>query len=327
MKRQRTQDIVISKQALTEGLLYTVVWTLVLLIPILYAVTMRSKAFDWNSIQIAWGTVLPYFVLFILHNAFISKLLNTKKYWWYTGITLSTVVALFGLVEIYQLMIGINPNDPLTYRQDLDGKPSLTNLDYWMNVLLGIFLCGMNAGIKMIFKSFKDDQAMEVLKRNTLQAELDYLKYQINPHFFMNTLNNIHALIDFDSEAAKNTVIELSKMMRYVLYDSERNMVPLRQEINFMENYISLMKLRFTDSIDIKLDTPQNDIGEIMILPLIFIVFIENAFKHGVSYCNNSFIHINIKVDNQRIIFISQNSKHLRNWKNEGGLGLDNVRT
>lgn len=81
---------------------------------------------------------------------------------------------------------------------------------YW-NVVLGFFMTGANTGIKLIYQSMRDEQQMEELKRQNLEAEMDYLKYQINPHFFMNTLNNIHALIDIDTEYAKNAVIELRR--------------------------------------------------------------------------------------------------------------------
>lgn len=95
---------------------------------------------------------------------------------------------------------------------------------YW-NVVLGFFMTGANTGIKLIYQSMRDEQQMEELKRQNLEAEMDYLKYQINPHFFMNTLNNIHALIDIDTEYAKSAVIELSKMMRYVLYESGHEII------------------------------------------------------------------------------------------------------
>ena len=92
-------------------------------------------------------------------------------------------------------------------------RVSFTNLEIYWNVVLGIFMCGANTGIKLIYQSIRDEQTMTELKHQNLQAEMDYLKYQINPHFFMNTLNNIHALIDIDADSAKSAVIDLSKMI------------------------------------------------------------------------------------------------------------------
>lgn len=136
-------------------------------------------------------------------------------------------------------------------------------------------MTGANAGIKLMYQSIRDEQEMEALKRQNLQAEMDYLKYQINPHFFMNTLNNIHALIDIDAEYAKNAVIELSKMMRYVLYDSGRERIPLEKDIQFLENYIELMRIRYTGAIDIRVRYPEPLPGGVTIPPLLLIVFVE----------------------------------------------------
>ncbi len=328
MKQRHRLNENINKQALTEGLLYLLVWTCVFLVPILNALIIRSEPFNWNTIKIAWGVVLPYFLLFLVHNFCIApRLLITKRYLWYTLVCGGTVLVLFTAVSIYQNAIGIDPNDGIDKVIKLENRLSLTNMSLPLNLMLGIFMCGLNAGVKMIFKSLRDEQIMESLKRNMLQAELDYLKYQINPHFFMNTLNNIHALIDIDTEAAKDTVIELSKMMRYVLYDSEQDYISLEKEINFLNHYIRLMRLRYSsDKVEISIDTPESVSGEVKIPPLIFIVFVENAFKHGVSYNSYSYIRISISVADGRVNCRVVNSKNPNRWNTQGGIGLDNVR-
>lgn len=327
MKLRRRLNEDINKQALTEGLLYFLVWTCVFLVPVINASIIRSEPFNWNTIKIAWGVILPYFLLFLIHNFHIApRLLITKRYLWYTLICICTVSILFSAVNIYQTAIGIDPTDDIDEVIKLDGWPSLTNMSLPLNLMLGIFMCGLNAGVKMIFKSLHDEQAMESLKRNMLQAELDYLKYQINPHFFMNTLNNIHALIDIDTETAKDTVIELSKMMRYVLYDSEQDYISLEKEINFLNHYIRLMRLRYSDTVGIEIRTPPTISEEVRIPPLIFIVFVENAFKHGVSYNSNSYIRITISVSAGRVGCRVVNSKNPSRWNTQGGIGLDNVR-
>ena len=147
---------------------------------------------------------------------------------------------------------------------------------YW-NVILGFFMSGANTGIKLMYQSIRDEQQMEELKQQNMQAEMDYLKYQINPHFFMNTLNNIHALIDIDTEYAKNAVIELSKMMRYVLYDSGREIISLNKDIQFIQNYIGLMRIRYTNDVDIRVEYPHDLPTQVSIPPLLLIVFVENA--------------------------------------------------
>ena len=169
---------------------------------------------------------------------------------------------------------------------------------------------------------------MEALQRQNLQAEMDYLKYQINPHFFMNTLNNIHALIDFDTDSAKTAVIELSKMMRYVLYDSGREIISLNRDIQFLKNYIELMRIRYTDDVDIRLEYPDNLPEQISIPPLLLIVFVENAFKHGISYNRPSYIHMKIEYADGTVASTFENSRHagFPERKNSPGIGLENVR-
>ena len=328
MTRHKQRNDKISKQSLTEGLLYLLVWGCVFLVPIINASIFRSEPFNWNTIKIVWGVVLPYFLVFLIHNFYLApRLLLKKRYIWYTLASAATVAVIFGCIDIYQNAMGIGVDDKIDEIARRDDVLLLTNLSMPLNTILGIFMCGLNAGIKMIFKSLRDEQTMEALKRNMLQAELDYLKYQINPHFFMNTLNNIHALIDIDAETAKDTVIELAKMMRYILYNSDQDGISLEQEINFLGHYIRLMRLRYSNSVEIEMRTPEHVPHDIMLPPLVLIVFVENAFKHGISYNGRSFINIGIEVADRRIICTVTNSRNPSQWKkSRGGIGLDNVR-
>ncbi len=325
MKVTRSQTEKISKQALTEGLLYFLVWTFVFLAPIFSGSIFRSDPFEWRRIQTAWSIIFPYFLLFLVHNWWISrKFLLNKLYLTYSVLTIVAVALTFTTVALYHHIADIDINQPDVRMSSL----VFSHLSLPLNLLLGVFMCGLNSGIKMIYKSVRDDQEMIDMKQNMMQAELDYLKYQINPHFFMNTLNNIHALIDIDSEAAKDTVIELSKMMRYVLYDSEQDAISLEKEIQFLQHYIQLMRLRYSDSVEIVVDVPEESPSQVKIPPLIFIVFVENAFKHGISYNNRSYIHISIEVnaEGDRVRYCVSNSKNLSKWNTQGGIGLDNVR-
>lgn len=325
MRVPRPQTEKISKQALTEGLLYFVVWVFVFLLPILSGSLFSRDPFNWQRIEVAWSVVLPYFVLFLIHNfVLLRRLLLAQRYLVYALTSIGVVVVIFSLVALYQSMNGIDVNQP-----DLLTKGWIFSyLPVPVNMLLGVFMCGLNLGVCMIYKSARDDQAMAEMKHNIKEAELSYLKYQINPHFFMNTLNNIHALIDIDSEVAKDTVIELSKMMRYVLYDSEQNAISLEKEIQFLQHYIKLMRLRYSDSVEIVVNVPDESPSQVNIPPLIFIVFVENAFKHGISYNSRSYIHISIEVlaESNRVRYCVSNSKNPSKWNTQGGIGLDNVR-
>lgn len=158
-----------------------------------------------------------------------------------------------------------------------------------IHITVAILLVGFNLTIRFFLKSLHDDEMLKELEHQHLESELQYLKYQLNPHFFMNTLNNIHALVDIDAEKAKKTIIELSKLMRYVLYEANNSQISLEREIQFLENYIALMQLRYTEKLRIQTDFPLI-VPRVQIPPLLFISLLENAFKHG-GKLPGGFIH------------------------------------
>jgi LytS/YehU family sensor histidine kinase len=184
---------------------------------------------------------------------------------------------------------------------------------------------GMNIGIKLFFKNRNDQKKLEALQKKNLEQQLEYLKYQINPHFFMNTLNNIHALVDIDPEKAKDTILELSKMMRFILYEGDKSGVPLTREFDFIRHYVTLMQLRYTDKVDIRTDLP-DEAPDKTVPPLMLISFIENAFKHGISYQHQSFVHIKVEVIDDHLHFTCRNSKAEIPNQEKGGVGLTNVK-
>ena len=306
-----------------ENLLYLMVWMVIILVPVLNSKMLEEVHVSLENILIAWLKIAPYLLIFIIHNSLIAPrlLLRKHRYVWYLVVNLLTITAVFSLVAIYEKYA---PYDTEPYI--LNGKASFTDLAIYWNILLGFFMTGLNMGIKLLYRSLRDEQQMEELKRQNLQAEMDYLRYQINPHFFMNTLNNIHALIDIDTEYAKSAVIELSKMMRYVLYESGSETISLKKDIQFIENYIELMRIRYDSSIDICLDYPATIPNKVAIPPLLLIVFVENAFKHGVSYNNASFIHIRIGYRDDAVTAVISNSRHEKSRPGTTGIGLENVK-
>lgn len=306
-----------------ENLLYLMVWMVIILVPVLNSKMLEEVHVSLENILIAWLKIAPYLLIFIIHNSLIAPrlLLRKHRYVWYLVVNLLTITAVFSLVAIYEKYA---PYDTEPYI--LNGKASFTDLAIYWNILLGFFMTGLNMGIKLLYRSLRDEQQMEELKRQNLQAEMDYLRYQINPHFFMNTLNNIHALIDIDTEYAKSAVIELSKMMRYVLYESGSETISLKKDIQFIENYIELMRIRYDSSIDICLDYPATIPNKVAIPPLQLIVFVENAFKHGVSYNHASFIHIRIGYRDDAVTAVISNSRHEKSRPGTTGIGLENVK-
>lgn len=316
------------KQTIGENLLYFMVWLAIILVPVLNSQMMAELHVNLENVLIAWRQIAPYLVIFIIHNAILApRYMLRRKYKKYLACDLVLIVSVFWMVDLYEGQFAeqlLGHVDPETLENGR--RVSFSNLDMYWNVVLGFFMTGANTGIKLIYQSMRDEQVMEALKRQNLQAEMDYLKYQINPHFFMNTLNNIHALIDIDTESAKNAVIELSKMMRYVLYDSGREIISLNRDMQFLKNYIELMRIRYTDDVDIRVEYPSGLPESISIPPLLLIVFVENAFKHGVSYNRPSFIRLRVEYADGTVTGTIINSRHAKTDHHAAGIGLENVR-
>lgn len=154
------------------------------------------------------------------------------------------------------------------------------------------------------------------------QAELKTLRSQINPHFLLNTLNNIYALTAFNTERAQQAIQELSKLLRHVLYDNEEPFTNVENEIEFIQHYINLMKIRLTNNVEVVFNTDIAPSCQAKIAPLLFISLVENAFKHGVSPIQPSFIHIDISADNDKIVCDIENSNFPKTHKDHSGHGI-----
>jgi LytS/YehU family sensor histidine kinase len=177
-------------------------------------------------------------------------------------------------------------------------------------------------------RQLKEQQALET---QTMQSELRFLKSQINPHFLFNTLNNLYALTLKKSDQAPEIVIKLSEMMRYMLYECNEKAVLLSKEINYIKNFIDLESIRQGKNVEINLEV-KGEISEQMIAPLIFIPFLENAFKHGLNnHITQGFVNIFLELKGNTIYFFIENSKpenvpqQRPNAPRSGGIGLVNI--
>jgi sensor histidine kinase YesM len=132
------------------------------------------------------------------------------------------------------------------------------------------------------------------------ESELRNLRSQINPHFLLNTLNNIYALTAFDQKRAQDAIKQLSEMLRHMLYDNQFNQVPLQDELNFLDSYVNLMKIRLPQNVEVTF-TKDLQVPDLKIRPLMFIPLVENAFKHGVSPTEPSFVNICIKTGTEPV--------------------------
>ncbi len=193
-------------------------------------------------------------------------------------------------------------------------------------ILIALMMLGVNLGAKYYTTYTLEKKRLAELEKENLRYRLEYLRYQINPHFFMNTLNNIHALVDDAPEKAKDSIVELSRLMRHVLYDSNGPTVSLAKEMDFLRHYLYLMRLRFTDRVRISCSFPEDE-GGAKVPPLIMTTIAENAFKHGVSYKSDCNIRLSIALEGERLIFRCANSiVPGQEDPSAGGVGLDNIR-
>lgn len=338
-----------------ELTVYLILWALLFLSPavaFLIQTVLAKESGEWTMILQAWQHFLPYLVLFWLHDIFVAPQIlrrnNRKKFAMRFAVLLLLFMSAILIMEPKrgQRQARQEPHMERPLPQDMEAQPQPREpippygmphddvtppksepirLEVWLKILMGCMVCGANIGIKLFFKSLRDEAESKERERQNLQKELEMLTYQISPHFFMNTLNNIHALIDIDPEKAKTTVIELSRMMRYVLYESDASGVSVNKEIDFLNHYLAIMRLRYIDKV--KINTDFSTVEEQAVMPpLLLVTFVENAFKHGISYRSRSFINISVSSENGLLTFKCQNSVPEQQRNGKPGIGLENVK-
>lgn len=192
------------------------------------------------------------------------------------------------------------------------------------------FTAALAATIRMSKKWRAAEEARQQAELKRTEAELKNLRNQINPHFLLNTLNNIYALIAFDTEKAQQAVQNLSRLLRHILYDNNQEFIPVNRELEFLKNYVALMKIRISDNVDVQFNIDLPSDNNIQIAPLIFISLVENAFKHGISPTQKSFIHIHIyaekDTDTLTLSIKNSNFPKKRNDISGSGIGLEQVK-
>ena len=194
-------------------------------------------------------------------------------------------------------------------------------------VFPALFVFAISTAIKITNEWFKAEKQKKEMENEKLHSELAFLKSQVNPHFLFNILNNICSLARKKSDDTENAIIQLSRIMRYMLYDSKDEKVSLEKEVEYLQNYIDLQRLRISDSVIINFTIEGNIEGK-MVEPMLLIPFVENAFKHGVSYLEESQIDIRLKIDNNDLQFRVENNRIKKNddpVQLESGIGLKNV--
>lgn len=189
------------------------------------------------------------------------------------------------------------------------------------NVIIYLGVIGLAVAVRMTERWYRDEKKRDEMEKAATEAELVALKSQVNPHFLFNTLNNIYSLIQIDQDKAQEAVHDLSGMLRYVLYDSEKPSVPLSKETGFLKDYIKLMSMRCSSNVSLDVSLPETD-SDKQVAPLLFIPLVENAFKHGISTSEPSSIKIELKEEGEYVSFLVENTSFPKNDSDRSGSGI-----
>lgn len=337
------------KDIRSEQILYFIIWTIVTILPMTleYWKYINTSDFEWEHIFKWWFRMIPLLIIFVINNhILIPRFLNKGRIVHYAT-SILVVIIVFGSV-FYSIDINrMKRNAPPTMDHNIPlhrlppekpefshfppdkRPPGILPIQVLFQLALGLLTIGSNVAISLTFSYRREKTNRKDLENLRLQEELKYLKQQISPHFFMNVLNNIHEMAEEDVKKAQEMILELSHLMRYVLYESEHHTTTLSAETRFITSYVNLMKMRYLeDKVNISIELPDDTSRDINIPPLLFIPFIGNAFKHGVSYLTNTVIDICLHERDGKVIFKCVNTipHKQNNIKNKGGVGLSNVR-
>lgn len=332
-KEIRAADVLHKKprvELFIEVSMHIITWAYIFLSPLFFK--HRGDSIDWGRYVHGCSLPLATCIAFYLNYfVLIPRLLLGKgrgKLKWFVLIN----VALFAFCEMgmeFQNIL-LPPPEFLRHPRRFDPeRPFMIPRIFFVirGFLTMLFAVGASVALKLSMRWRKSEQARAEAELGRSQAELKNLKNQINPHFLLNTLNNIYSLTGFDQEKAQQAIHELSRLLRYMLYESQDNRVTLTKEVEFLDSYIALMKLRIYNDVDVQVNFDFSENEHVEVAPFIFISLVENAFKHGICSTGKSFIHISLKSDKHHLKFKCENSNTPKDDtdKAPGGIGLQQV--
>jgi LytS/YehU family sensor histidine kinase len=246
----------------------------------------------------------------------VPRLLKERGIVYYAAGVAGTVVVLYPVLAQLIIWLPFNERFQVISAQPFDAENA------W-----GVFAVIIGTlPVIVAIHWFRQHSTIAALKQQQVQAELDVLRQQINPHFFFNTLNNLYALSLTRSAKTPEVILQLSELMRYVIYEGQKEQVTLGAEVKYMEDYLHLQKIRMHKTVDVQLDHEGYD-PSLQISPLLLIILIENAFKHGVEPAENaSFLHIKLQTEKDAVYFSCRNSVEPAVNGTAKGIGLENLR-
>lgn len=314
----------IEKKDIWLFLTQTALWVVFMLVLPL-ATFLSTQDFDATktSFHVVWGLLRSPFIIYFANFYILGPyLFFRQRYWLFTLCNLVAILGLnYGFFYLWMARDTIPEAAKMTPNMWIGFFSG-----FFMFMLLNGFVAAVAIGIRHFIRTRKIKEQLKEEKAKNTEAELAWLKNQINPHFLFNTLNNISSLTQIDPDAAQDAIAQLSDLLRYAMYETNKNTVPIEGEVEFMRNYISLMKLRCNEKTEV---TTTFDIKKsVEIAPLLFISLVENAFKHGVSSNRPSRIDIRLLQNEDELIFDCDNTNYPKDDadRSGSGIGLENTR-
>jgi hypothetical protein len=313
-------------------LLYAIIWVLVLISPY-FRYMQDISPNGWNRMIGDWTNLFLLLLLFLI-NLFVlvpGLLFNDKRSQYF--VIVGAMIFAVAVISLIIHPVGPQPHPGMRVSPDemQPGRPFelLPLLGTILNNLItALLIIGSSTAIELEYKWRSEQKMRKDEEKEHLKTNLALLRHQVSPHFLMNTLNNIHSLVEIDSAKAQDAIERLSTLMRYLLYDSAQNSIELKKEVEFINSFISLMQLRHSDEVEVKVVIPEK-IPTTRIPPMLFISLLENAFKHGISYPLKSYIYFELQVNETSLNCVIKNSKHNLPGKSQGeysGIGLENIK-
>ena len=335
MTRKKTVEIVI----------HILVWSIIFLMLQTVGLPREIKI---NPIrQIITGTLIVS-LFYLNYLIFVPKFLSQKQI---VQFLLSNIFLLFVLFFTSKYLVikypdiitqpnnflpynpNAAPNPDQTTNNNPNHRPSprfkdaLPNPSGFIGVVIGFLVIAVSTSIKVTQSWYTNEEQRKEMQNEKLSAELLFLKSQINPHFFFNTLNSIYYLAQTKSDQSPIAILKLSEIMRYIIYETVREKVPLKKELDYIQNYIDLQLLRLNENMKVEyIINSRSD--NLLIGPMLLIPFVENAFKHGIDFAQNSTITIVATTEDSKLTFSVTNPKVQQNRINlvSSGVGLLNVK-
>lgn len=294
------------------------VWLMLFLSPLMF-----SHEQTISLVRVAAFSIFPLCMMTVFYTNYLwlvprYYIAHEERFYWIFNMIMILVLAV--LMQLWMhLLHPLFPDDGRPHPEPSFLKQLLFVARNIFNLSVVLFIA-TSMEISSRWHQMEDERIeMEAARK---EAELANLRSQINPHFLLNTLNNIYALTAFDTEKAQKAIMELSKMLRHMLYDNQQNMVNLKEEIQFISNYVNLMKLRLPQNVEVRFHSNYPEPCNIQVAPLIFISLVENAFKHGVSPTEKSFIDISISAEKDLLTCEIKNSNYPKTQQDRSGHGI-----